>query len=63
MNKYKDYEQKLRKCHCGGHVILDGGTYGYPTFKIKCLKCGGTWSMDTYSPLEAVEKWGVKSFI
>lgn len=61
MNKYKEYEQKLRQCHCGGQVILNGGTYGYPTFEVQCLKCGGRWSMNTYSPLEAIEKWGVKN--
>lgn len=59
-NKYADYEEKLRQCRCGGKVELTGGTYGYPTFGIRCLKCGGQWSMDTYSPEEATKKWGTK---
>lgn len=56
--KYQEYEKRLRPCYCGGRVVLTGGTYGYPTFEIKCTKCGGGWSMDTYSPKEALEKWG-----
>lgn len=60
MNKYEEYEECLVPCRCGGKVELTGGTYGYPTFGIRCLKCGGQWSMDTYSPEEAAEKWGLK---
>lgn len=59
-NKYADYEEKLRPCRCGGEVELTGGTYGYPTFGIRCLKCGGQWSMGTYSPEEASKNWGTK---
>lgn len=60
MNKYNEYNEYLVPCNCGGKVELTGGTYGYPTFGIRCLKCGGQWSMDTYSVEEAVEKWGLK---
>lgn len=59
MNRYEEYEKSLVRCRCGGKVELTGGTYGYPTFGIRCLKCGGQWSMNTYSPKEAVERWGV----
>ena len=59
-NKYLDYEEKLRPCHCGGKVTLSGGTYGYPTFKIECSRCSGIWNMGTYSPEEALKKWGEK---
>jgi hypothetical protein len=61
MGKYDEYNETLLPCRCGGNVVLTGGTYGYPTFGIKCLKCGGYWSMDTYSPEEAARKWGVKT--
>lgn len=60
MEKYNEYERLLRSCRCGGQVELTGGTYGYPTFGVRCLKCGGQWCMDTYSPKEAVEKWGLR---
>ena len=60
MQKYEEYEKMLRPCLCGGKVELTGGTCGYPTFGIRCLKCGGQWSMDIYSPKEAAEKWGIK---
>ena len=60
MIKYKEYEKSLRPCGCGGKVELTGGTYGYPTFGIRCLKCGGQWSMNTYSSEEAARKWGMK---
>lgn len=50
-------EEHLVNCFCGGEAELDGGTYGYPTYKVRCLKCGGTWSMDTYSLKEAIERW------
>ena len=60
-NKYLDYEEKLRPCHCGGKVTLSGGTYGYPTFDIECSRCGGIWNMGTYSPEEALKKWGEKT--
>ena len=42
-------EESLVSCFCGGKAELEGGTYGYPTYKVRCLKCGGAWSMDTYS--------------
>lgn len=61
MQKYEEYEKLLRPCRCGGKVELIGGTYGYPTFGIRCLKCYGQWSMDTYSPEEAAKKWGIKT--
>jgi hypothetical protein len=50
-------EECLVNCFCGGKVELEGGTYGYPTYKVRCLRCGGTWSMDTYSSKEAIEQW------
>ena len=59
---YTDYEelnQKLLPCRCGGCVKLIPLGRGYDTFKIQCEKCGGTWYMDTYSPVEAAEMWGV----
>lgn len=58
MKEYKEYNKTLRPCRCGGRVELNGGTYGYPTFYIECLKCHGRWTMDTYSPEEAANKWG-----
>lgn len=61
MDKYEEYNKSLIPCRCGGKVILTGGTYGYPTFGIKCLKCGGQWSMNTYSPEEAATKWGTSN--
>ena len=60
MNKYEEYNKQLMSCHCGGDVVIEGGTPGYPTFSVRCLRCGGRWSMDTYSPEEAVNKWGRK---
>ena len=54
-NEHED--EHLVNCFCGGEAELEGGTYGYPTYKVKCLRCGGTWSMDTYSPKEAIERW------
>lgn len=59
MDQYKEYEKSLHPCACGGTVEICGGTYGYPTFWIRCRKCGGRWSMDTYSPKEAAGRWGV----
>lgn len=59
MNRYEEYEKFLRPCRCGGKVKITGGTYGYPSFKIKCLKCGGEWAMGTYSPKETAEQWGM----
>ena len=50
-------EESLVSCFCGGKAELEGGTYGYPTYKVRCLKCGGVWSMDTYSQKEAIERW------
>jgi hypothetical protein len=58
-----EYDECLAPCKCGGKVKLTGGTYGYPTFWIECLKCGGRWCMDTYSAEEAAEKWGIKEDI
>lgn len=59
MEKYQEYEKMLKPCKCGGRVKLTGGTYGYPTFHIRCTRCGGLWAMATYSPEEAVKKWGL----
>ena len=56
---FEEYE--LIPCKCGGKVELTGGTYGYPTIGIQCLKCGGQWNLNTYSPMEAMKKWGYKS--
>ena len=56
----KPKEECLVNCFCGGRVELEGGTYGYPTVYVRCSKCGGRWSMDTYSPTEAIERWNVK---
>ena len=59
-NNLEKYEKSLARCRCGGNVEFTGGTPGYPTFGIRCHRCGGRWSMDTYSLKEAVEKWGTK---
>ena len=59
-SKYEEYEKLLAPCRCGGAVILTGGTYGYPTFGIRCLRCSGQWSMNTYSPEEAAKRWGLR---
>ena len=53
-------EECLVNCFCGGKVELLGGTYGYPTYGVKCLRCGGRWYMDTYSSKEAIELWNIK---
>lgn len=53
-------EECLVNCFCGGKAELTGGTYGYPTYGVRCLRCGGRWSMDTYSPKEAIEQWNAK---
>lgn len=53
-------EECLANCFCGGKVELDGGTYVYPTVYVRCSRCGGRWSMDTYSHKEAIERWNAK---
>jgi hypothetical protein len=53
-------EECLVNCFCGGKVELEGGTYGYPTLYVRCSKCGGRWSMDTYSHKEAIDRWNAK---
>ena len=53
-------EECLVNCFCGGKAELTGGTYGYPTYGVRCLRCGGRWSMDTYSQKEAIEQWNAK---
>lgn len=60
MSRYEEYEQQLRQCYCGGDVVLEGGSYGYPTMYVHCTKCNGRWCMETYSPEEAAQKWGYK---
>lgn len=55
MKKYEEYEKMFRPCRCGEKVELTGGAYGYPTFVIRCFKCGGLWSMDTYSQEDATK--------
>lgn len=57
--EYEEYEKRLKPCSCGGKAELIGGTYGYPTFYVRCMRCNGIWCMDTYSPKEAAEKWGL----
>ena len=59
-NFNKQKEEHLVNCFCGGKVELTGGTYGYPTYEIKCSRCGGRWSMNTYSPKEAIELWNTR---
>lgn len=56
----KPKEECLANCFCGGKVELDGGIYGYPTVYVRCSRCGGRWSMDTYSHKEAIELWNLK---
>ena len=53
-------EECLADCFCGGKAELDCGTYGYPTVYVRCSRCGGVWSMDTYSPTEAIERWNAE---
>ena len=53
-------EECLVNCFCGGKTELTGGTYGYPTYGVKCLRCGGRWSMNTYSQKEAIERWNIE---
>ena len=55
----EEINKRLRSCGCGGRVKLVSLGYGYDTFDIKCERCGGIWHMDTYSPVEAAEMWGV----
>lgn len=59
MKIYKDLEQMLQPCKCGGKVELIGGTKWEQSFSIYCSKCGGKWFMNTYSPYEAAQQWGV----
>lgn len=61
MVDFEALNRKLRPCKCGGHVKLIPLGCGYDTFDIMCEKCGGVWHMNTYSPIEAVEMWGVKT--
>ena len=60
-NGYNAYKEEcLANCFCGGKAELDGGTYGYPTIYVRCSRCGGRWSMNTYSHKEAIERWNAK---
>lgn len=49
---------KLRKCRCGGEVVLLGGEPWDQSYHIQCKKCNGIWHMGTYSPKEAMDEWG-----
>ena len=60
INSNEQKEECLANCFCGGTAELTGGTYGYPTYEVRCLRCGGQWSMDTYSQKEAIERWNAK---
>ena len=59
MEEYKELSSRLRPCACGCKVKLFALGYPRDTFDIKCEKCGGTWHMNTYSPVEAAEWWGI----
>ena len=54
-------EREIPRCTCGGEVTIYGGTYGHPTFAVKCKKCGGEWLKDCSSPLEALTCWEIRS--
>lgn len=60
VDKGIDNRFKLRKCLCGGTVILWGGIPSYQGYKIFCEKCGGKWEFpNIYSPVEVAERWGI----
>ena len=48
----------LKKCKCGGSVVLLGGEPWRQDYSIFCTKCKGIWQMNTYSPVEAKDRWG-----
>lgn len=65
MNKNIDYNKlNLKKCKCGGDVVLWGGIPSYQGYQIYCKKCGGCWNFpNIYSPKEVIKKWGVEKNI